>query len=252
MKSLLTIILLIVDVLLIAFGIYGTGKVLQLYRQSVYSETEPILSYVVHPKKQQLQLFWKDEDGQILGNFDNLIQHVESKNETLIFATNGGMYDKSMAPQGLYIENHKTLKPIDLRKGKGNFYYQPNGVFYLTDTQTPGICSSKEFKNTGNIQFATQSGPMLVINGKIHPSKAFRPKSNSLNIRNGVGILPDNSVLFAMSTRPINFYDFAMYFKAKGCKNALYLDGAISKTYLPQKHYTETGGYFGVMIGVTQ
>ncbi len=55
MKSLLTIILLIVDVLLIAFGIYGTGKVLQLYRQSVYSETEPILSYVVNPKKQKLQ-----------------------------------------------------------------------------------------------------------------------------------------------------------------------------------------------------
>ncbi len=250
MKSLVIITILILDVILIAFGIYETGKILPLYKLPLHAEKELILSYVVNPKVEKIHFFWKDEKGQILRNFNNLIQHVESKNAKLIFATNGGMYDKKMAPLGLYIENYKTHKKIDLRKGNGNFYYQPNGVFYLTNNQTPVICTSKKFKNTGNIQFATQSGPMLVINGKIHPSKAFRPKSKSLKIRNGVGILPNNSVLFAMSTRPINFYDFAMYFKAKGCKNALYLDGTISRTYLPQKNYSETGGYFGVMIGV--
>ncbi|MNS90583.1 hypothetical protein D3C72_1246390 [compost metagenome] len=98
------------------------------------------------------------------------------------------------------------------------------------------------------MRFATQSGPMLVIDGKIHP--AFDQTSQNVNIRNGVGILPDGKVLFAMSKSLITFYDFARYFQEKGCKNALYLDGGISKTYLPEQGYTDKTGDFGVIIGV--
>jgi uncharacterized protein YigE (DUF2233 family) len=90
---------------------------------------------------------------------------------------------------------------------------------------------------------------MLLINGKMHPG--FNKGSTNLNIRNGVGILPDKRIIFAMSKREINFYDFATYFKNKGCKNALYLDGLVSRTYLPEKRWIQTDGNFGVMIGVT-
>ena len=90
---------------------------------------------------------------------------------------------------------------------------------------------------------------MLVINFKIHPD--FKEGSTNLNIRNGVGILSDNSIVFAMSKEPINFYDFANYFKSLGCKNALYLDGLVSRTYLPEKKWIQTDGNFGVIIGVT-
>jgi len=90
---------------------------------------------------------------------------------------------------------------------------------------------------------------MLVIDGQIH--SAFKEGSTNLNIRNGVGILPNNKMIFAMSKKEVNFYDFANYFKNLGCKNALYLDGLISRTYLPAQNWTQTDGNFGVLIGVT-
>ena len=90
---------------------------------------------------------------------------------------------------------------------------------------------------------------MLVVDGKINP--LFEQGSKNLNIRNGVGVLPDNKLLFAMSRYEINFYDFANYFKKMGCKNALYLDGFVSRTYLPEKNWLQLDGNFGVIIGVT-
>jgi uncharacterized protein YigE (DUF2233 family) len=97
---------------------------------------------------------------------------------------------------------------------------------------------------------ATQSGPMLLIDGAIHP--AFREGSSNLNIRNGVGLLPDNRLIFAMSGKPVNFYTLASWFRDRGCRNALYLDGFVSRTWLPEKGWTQTDGDLGVLIGVTE
>ncbi len=91
---------------------------------------------------------------------------------------------------------------------------------------------------------------MLVIDGQIH--QAFKKGSINLNIRNGVGILPDNRVIFAMSKQEVNFYDFAEFFMSMGCKNALYLDGFVSRTYLPEENWQQLDGNFGVIIGVTK
>ncbi len=85
-----------------------------------------------------------------------------------------------------------------------------------------------------------------MINGKIN--NAFTKGSENLNIRNGVGILPNGNVVFAMSKKMIFFYDFANYFKYLGCKKALYLDGYVSRMYLPSKSYNDLGGDFGVII----
>lgn len=163
---------------------------------------------------------------------------------------NAGMYMEDFGPLGLFIQNGKKYKNINKANGQGNFYLKPNGVFYITKDNTPYVRRTADFKDNGSIQYATQSGPMLLINGKIHP--AFKEGSTNLNIRNGVGILPDNTIIFAISKTPINFYDFAKYFQQLGCKNALYLDGFVSKIYLPEKNWTKFDGDFGVMIGVTE
>lgn len=216
-----------------------------------YDTDDPILSYTVDVSKQDLQLFWKNDSGEILGSIGQLKAFVESKGMTLVFAMNGGMFRYDHSPQGLFIQHNKTLFPLDtVSAGRGNFYLQPNGVFFVTTDNTPVICRTTDFADTGNISLATQSGPMLVIDGAIHPE--FRKGSENLNIRNGVGILPDNSVVFAMSKSRINFYDFATWFKNLGCKNALYLDGAISRTYLPEQNWIQTDGEFGILIGVTK
>ena len=138
---------------------------------------------------------------------------------------------------------------MNTANAKGNFYLKPNGVFYVTTTIHTVFCTTEKFKNNGKIKYATQSGPMLVIEGQIHP--ALKEGSTNLNIRNGVGILLGNKVIFVMSKKEINFYDFANYFKRMGCKNALYLDGFVSRTYLPSKDWIQTDGDFGVIIGVT-
>ncbi len=209
-----------------------------------------ILSYTVNPKVQEVQFFWKDEKGKILKNFQNVKAYTNSKNQELLFAMNGGMFKKDFSPQGLFIQNFKIIHAIDTMSGTGNFYLKPNGVFYITSDNIPVVSNTTEFINNGKIKYATQSGPMLVINGTIH--EAFKEGSKNLNIRNGVGILPDNKIVFAMSKKEINFYDFAKYFQQLGCKNALYLDGYVSRTYLPEQQWIQTDGNFGVMIGVTK
>jgi uncharacterized protein YigE (DUF2233 family) len=207
------------------------------------------ISYIADPKQQDIRLYWKDDKKENFKSIGNLKNWLAKKQKALLFAMNGGMYLQDNSPLGLFIEDQKTIKPLNTAKGNGNFYLRPNGVFYITTGDSAAICSSEEFINNGKIKYATQSGPMLVIDGKIH--SAFKEGSTNLNIRNGVGILPGNKVIFAMSKQEVNFYDFANYFKNMGCKNALYLDGFVSRTYLPAKNWIQTEGDFGVIIGVT-
>ncbi|MFN3405955.1 MAG: phosphodiester glycosidase family protein [Cytophagaceae bacterium] len=214
------------------------------------SENDQILSYTVDPKAQDIHFYWKDDNNKILNSISNLKSYVESKGLTLEFAMNGGMYKKDFSPQGLFIQNYKSIVPIDTGEGKGNFYLKPNGVFYITTDNIAKVNTTDDFVNDGKIKYATQSGPMLVIEGKIHP--AFKEGSANLNIRNGVGIMPDNKVVFAMSKQGINFYDFARFFQSLGCKNALYLDGFVSRTYLSEQNWIQLDGNFGVIIGVTK
>jgi uncharacterized protein YigE (DUF2233 family) len=210
---------------------------------------ENVLAYIVDTKTQDLQFYWKNSKGETLRSIQNLKTYVESKNLTLTFAMNGGMFNKDFSPLGLFIQNKMTLSALETADGNGNFYLKPNGGFYISTDNTPFICKTADFYDSGNIKFATQSGPMLVLDGKIHSS--FKDGSKNLNIRNGVGILPNNKVVFAMSKTEINFYDFSKYFQSLGCKNALYLDGFVSRTYLPEKKWSQTDGNFGVIIGVT-
>lgn len=204
--------------------------------------------YKVNPKQQQVALYLKNSDGINFGSIANLKSRLSQCRKNLVFATNGGMYKKDKSPQGLFIENGIERAQIDTSDASGNFYLKPNGIFYLTDKNEAKVCKTEDFKKDIKIQYATQSGPMLVIDGEIH--KAFNINSTNLNIRSGVGILPNNEILFVMSKREINFYDFAEFFKSKGCKNALYLDGFVSRVYCPSQNWIQTDGDFGVIIGV--
>lgn len=98
--------------------------------------------------------------------------------------------------------NNKVIK-LDKKGTLPNFYLEPNGIFYITNDGKAGVCKTIVYSNIANVEFATQSGPMLLINGKVN--KIFNPKSNNLNIRNGVGILPNNDLIFAISTTRLRF-----------------------------------------------
>ncbi|MFZ1529971.1 MAG: phosphodiester glycosidase family protein [Ferruginibacter sp.] len=210
------------------------------------SPDDRFLEYRIDPQKQQLKFFWKDDKNRPFKSLQNLKDWLALRDQHLVFAMNGGMYKTDNSPLGLYIEDAKIKSPVNSRSGNGNFYLKPNAVFYITKNNQAGISTTENFRQRSNITFATQSGPMLLINGKIHP--AFTKGSSNVNIRNAVGILPGGQVLFVMSKTPVNFYEFAAYFKNAGCKNALYLDGFVSRTYLPSKSWVQTDGDFGVIL----
>jgi len=202
-------------------------------------------------QKTPIQFYWKNKEGKLIRSLKNLKKVVEQDGKQLHFAMNAGMYQRDRNPQGLYIEDGKIIKPLDtLQSGYGNFYLQPNGVFFIDD-QTAGVLPSTVFsKQKATPKRATQSGPMLVINDKIHP--IFTEGSSHLNIRNGVGMISEHEVVFAISHTEVNLFDFAMFFKEKlNCKNALYLDGFVSRAYIPSLQRLDLDGDFGVIIGVT-
>lgn len=210
---------------------------------------QDIVSFVPEGK-QKVRLYWKDDHGNLLGSLGKLRTFAEQHRQRLVFAMNGGMYMEDRAPLGLFIQEGKIVKSLNKAKGSGNFFLRPNGVFYINNSGKGTVCKTADFRNRKDIRYATQSGPMLVINGSIHP--LFKKGSTNLNIRNGAGILPDGRMLFAMSKKEVSLYDFAAYFKNKGCRNALYLDGFVSRTYYPAINRKQVDGYFGVMIGVVE
>jgi len=208
---------------------------------------DSFLIYCVDLKKQNLCFFWKDEKNKPFRNFSRLRNWLYfDKNQSLVFAMNGGMYMPDGSPLGLYIASGKTLVPINKRSASGNFYWKPNGIFYINKQNIPAVATTEKFILSSDVKYATQSGPMLVIDGKIHPE--FKKGSTNENIRNGVGIMANGQVMFVMSKKPINFYDFANFFLKSGCKNALNFDGFVSSTYLPSQNWEQWEGDYGVII----
>jgi len=207
-------------------------------------------TYLVDLNETELLFFLSDKAGSRFENFAKLKQQLGTTGKELVFATNGGMFQSSLEPNGLYIENGELMFPLDLTSGEGNFYLKPNGVFQLS-SKSAAIVPSSKWKAVDDIQFATQSGPLLVANGKPHPRLAVA--SQSKYIRSGVGLISQNRVIFAISNEPVNFYDFAMFFKdCLKCRDALYLDGQISKMYLPDLNRHELDGRFGPLIAVAR
>ena len=115
-----------------------------------------------------LQLFWQASNDQSLLTFDTLLSTLP-KTETLNFAMNAGMYNENYAPIGYTVIKGKEVKSLNLKEGGGNFHLLPNGVMWWDKTGHVQITESHaldEQINNGNAQpwYATQSGPMLVIN----------------------------------------------------------------------------------------
>ncbi|MEC8041043.1 MAG: phosphodiester glycosidase family protein, partial [Pseudomonadota bacterium] len=154
-------------------------------------------------------------------------------------------------PVGLYVENGQELAPLVLNPGPGNFGLLPNGVFCISQNHAR-VIETLAFAETRPVcQFATQSGPMLVIDGALHPR--FIPGGTSRHIRNGVGTSADGRrVVFAISDARVNFHDFGRLFRDHlKLPNALFLDGKVSRVFIPAEGRRDIGFPVGPMIGVT-
>lgn len=213
-------------------------------------ENAKFASLIVDPKQVDVRFFWRGDDAQPFKSLGNLKNRLASKNRRLRFAMNGGMFEANNQPKGLFVENGATLVALDAKSGDGNFYLKPNGVFYITKDNRAFVVPTEDFKDNGDIGFATQSGPMLLINNEIN--RIFDENSANLNVRNGVCAFSDGRIAFAISRGETNFYDFAGYFKSLGCRDALYLDGFVSRAYLPEQNIEQLDGDFAVIVAVVE
>ncbi len=203
-------------------------------------------------KSSEIRTFLNADNGKPYANFSALKTRLAAKNQTLVFAMNGGMYKEDRSAAGLYIENGVEIKSLNTNKGPGNFHMMPNGVFYVGKGGA-GVLRSDVYAHMKlgvKVHSATQSGPMLVIDGKLHPK--FNIGSTSIHIRNGVGVDGD-TVYFAVSNERVNFHTFARLFKDYlKTPNALYLDGAVSKLYAPDLNRNDMGRAMGPIIAVVE
>lgn len=206
-----------------------------------------------------LQLFWQSPDSErpIL-TFDKLLTTLPSE-QTLLFAMNAGMYNEQYAPIGYTVIEGEEIRALNLKQGGGNFHLLPNGVVWWDKAGKVQITESNalsEQLKSGQAQpwYASQSGPMLVIDNEIHPQ--FNPDSTSLKFRNGIGVCSDgqnSTVKFVNSNQPVTFYQFASLFKDDlKCPNALFLDGGIASSFYAPSIESHDKKDMGVIIGVVE
>lgn len=207
----------------------------------------------IDPKQIQISMVWKKPDGSPYALLRDVRDEILRRGSHFLFATNAGIYDKMDRPLGLYIEGGKELRPINRsHQPGGNFSMVPNGIFLLRgeDAALPDVIASTEYKVPAGIQFATQSGPLLLRHGKIHPD--FQPRSSNFKLRSGVGVDNKHRVVFAISQGTTSFYEFAQVFKNElHCEDALYLDGSISEFELGTQTDVSQLVPFAAMITAT-
>ncbi len=203
---------------------------------------------LVDTTQEDLRLFHSDENGNVFGQFSTLNDTLDGK---LSFAMNAGMYHADRSPVGLFQQGGEVKSNIALRAGPGNFGLLPNGVFCIRPAGGALVMESNSY-DPAMCRDATQSGPMLVIDGALHPR--LLPNGTSRHIRNGVGTSTDESrAYFVISNEPVNFHLFARFFKDHlELEQALYFDGKVSRLYAPDLGRADIGFQVGPMVGVVR
>ncbi len=181
----------------------------------------------------EITVHWRDADKTAYASLLAFKNRALRAGRPLVFAMNGGMYHDDLRPVGYHVEHRQRLRPANTRRGPGNFHMLPNGIFFIEKGRV-GVMETRAFlRRRRRPQFATQSGPMLVLGGRLHP--LFKPSWTSRKIRNGVGVSRDGrQVFFVLSDDPVTFYEFGRLFQRHlRAHNALFLDGSVSQMWSP-------------------
>jgi uncharacterized protein YigE (DUF2233 family) len=190
-------------------------------------------------KRTDLKLYWKNSEGRDYESLTEVRSALKADGKTFLMATNAGIYASDYTPLGLHMERGKELHALNKsHASSGNFFMNPNGVFFLT-AKGAQILETMEFASAKPAALeASQSGPLLLRKGKVHPR--FHEDSENRKLRSGVGVNVDGHVIFAVSAGAVGFYEFAVFFRdTLHCQDALYLDGTIS-TLLMADHAVPT------------
>lgn len=202
------------------------------------------------PRRDELRLALRDRDGGVLGGFAKLERALGADARRVRFAMNAGMYEASGEAVGLLVQQGAETHAIATGEGAGNFYLQPNGVFAVSRDGAVSVEPTMSYARRAHpdVAWATQSGPMLVIDGALHPKLA--PDGESRKVRNGVGVR-DGRAVFAISDGEVSFGRFARLFRDRlHCANALFLDGTVSSAWIPTAKRRDAAHALGPLVVV--
>ncbi|MER8829263.1 phosphodiester glycosidase family protein [Mesorhizobium sp. M0938] len=191
-------------------------------------ETVPYIVCEIDLRAYDTGVLHAGDDGKAFGSLEKFDKAMSGEGRPVLLAMNAGMYHEDLTPVGLLIEDGQEKAPLNLADGEGNFFLQPNGVFLVRNDGKAAIMETNAYAAAKpDVAFATQSGPMLVIDGRPHPR--FEANGTSRYIRNGVGVRDENTIVLAISRSQVSLGSFARLFRdALHCPNALFFDGVVS------------------------
>lgn len=200
--------------------------------------------------RDELRLVARDESGVYLRSFEALGAYLGRDARRVRFAMNAGMYDDGGAPIGLFIAEGAEEEDLSRTDGPGNFHLKPNGVFWQSETGDVHVDATDAYAAEPRAaRWATQSGPMLVIDGQLHPQ--FQQDGPSRYVRNGVGVRDDRTAYFVISSGVVSFGRFARFFRDElQCNDALFLDGSVSSLWSPELERRDETSDLGPMLVV--
>jgi uncharacterized protein YigE (DUF2233 family) len=202
------------------------------------------------PRADKLRIAWRAADGARLIGFPGLKAMLGPGAARVRFAVNAGMFHADGAPVGLYVQDGVADAPLNRNKGPGNFHMLPNGVFWTDSKGRSYVETADRFaRRAVQPMNATQSGPMLVIGGKLHPQ--IQDDGPSRFVRNGVGQARSGGAVFVISESEVSFGKMARFFRDDlRVRDALYLDGAVSSLWDPARNRMDIRAPLGPMIWV--
>jgi uncharacterized protein YigE (DUF2233 family) len=220
------------------------------YREQFEGSTFTVCRY--DARHDELRLVSTGTDGRAMRRLSRLAASPVVRAAPVRFAMNAGMYDEVGAPIGLLVEDGRLRHPLNTRDGPGNFHLKPNGVFSVDADGAPRVETTEAYvARSPSPRWATQSGPMLVVAGKLHP--AIQPDGRSRYIRNGVGVAGPGAALFVISDRPVSFGRLARLFRDRlRCQDALYLDGSVSSLWAPSLNRMDDSYALGPLLIVSE
>lgn len=211
---------------------------------------------VVEALPESVSLHWKDASNRPYSRLGTLKKALEQQNLKPIMLMNAGIFSDTYRPAGLWVEQGVVQVGLNRAKGKGNFHIQPNGVFLIKQQakkiSAEIVPTERYVKAQKGVVYAVQSGPMLVIDGKINGR--FIKNLSSPYKRNAVCVTKQGKLYFVMTLdyqqEWPSFYALASALTKMGCEQALYLDGSISAWYVANGfrgfHWTRLVGMIAV------
>ncbi|TIO10360.1 MAG: hypothetical protein E5X89_01480 [Mesorhizobium sp.] len=190
-------------------------------------EAVPYVVCEIDLRSYDVAVFHAGADGKAFGSLEKFDTAMSGEGRPLL-AMNAGMYHEDLTPVGLLVKKGREVAPLNLADGEGNFFLKPNGVFLIGKDGKAAIMETNAYAAAKpDVAFATQSGPMLVIDGGVHPR--FEANGTSRYVRNGAGVRDADTVVLAISRSEVSLGSFARLFRdALHCPNALFFDGVVS------------------------